>query len=342
MKILIKEEQLKLIEQIQKTNPNIFVIPNNWRKVKAFDYKDKPVTLYYDNKTGEFHLKDIVTKNTRQLPKEEYRDVSSTLKPSTSGNYLNDLKRNFEKTNKLNGDYQEVNKDKVLDKNPYEKNPNTPKTTNSVKPKSINPNAPKTNNAVKPNAVNAVKRNPEEQRWVGIWEKFLVKYLGFTGGDKDNLTSDIDEAVYKFITKNRKLYEKNANIKNANLEKLMTDGKKGKVHDSFLPPFYYKTDKFPIYFYQKSDKIMEIQKKLGVKQTGIFLNQTESAIVKTIKVKNSQGYNIKYDRNTGITEQIYKTIMSPDIETPNLMLKKLEPSKTTPYISSIDTDTNKY
>jgi len=327
MKILIKEEQLKLIEQIQKANPNILVKPNNWSKVKAFTYKNKPVTLYYDNKTGEFHLNDIGTKNTRQLPKEEYRDVSFTLKPSTSGNYLNDLKRNFEKTNKLNGDYQEVNKEKVYDKNPYEKNPNAPKTNNPV-------------NTVKPNNVSAVKTDPKEQRWVGIWEKFLVKYVRFSGGDKDNLTSDIDKAVYKFISENKKLYQKNIYIKNPNLEKLMTDGKKGKVHDSFLPPYYYNTDTFPIYFYQKSNKIMEIQKKLGVKQTGIFLNQTESAIVKKIKVKNGQGYNIKYDRNTGITQEIYDAIMlennnkipysnssQTSIATKNL--SKLEPFKTT-------------
>jgi hypothetical protein len=85
---------------------------------------------------------------------------------------------------------------------------------------------------------------------------------------------------------------------------------------------------------------MEIQKKLGVKQTGIFLNQTESAIVKKIKVKNGQGYNIKYDRNTGITQEIYDAIMlennnkipysnssQTSIATKNL--SKLEPFKTT-------------
>jgi hypothetical protein len=64
---------------------------------------------------------------------------------------------------------------------------------------------------------------------------------------------------------------------------------------------------------------MEIQKKLGVKQTGIFLNQTESAIVKNIKK-----YNIKYDRNTGITEDIYNAIMS-------------ENNNKIPYSSSIQT-----
>jgi hypothetical protein len=297
MKILIKEEQLKLIEQIQKTNPNIFIKPNNWRKVKPFLYNNKPVTLYYDNKTGEFHLNDIGTKNTRQLPKEEYRDVSFTLKPSTSGNYLNDLKRNFETTNKLNGDYQGVNKEKVYDKTPYEKNPNAPKTNNPVKPNPVS--------AVKPNQVGTVKRNPEEQRWVGIWEKFLVKYVGFKGGDKDNLTSDIDKAVYKFISENKKLYQKNIYINNINLQKLMTDGKKGPVHDSFLPPYYYNTDTFPIYFYQRSSIIKEIQKKLGVKQTGIFLFQTESAVI-----KNSKNYNITYDRKNGITKDIYDAIMS--------------------------------
>jgi hypothetical protein len=232
----------------------------------------------------------------------------------------------------LLGDYQGVNKEKVYDKTPYEKNPNAPKTNNPVKPNPVS--------AVKPNQVGAVKTDPKEQRWVGIWEKFLVKYVGFTGGDKDNLTSDIDKAVYKFISQNNKLYTKNKNIKLSNLEKLMTDGKKGPVHDSFLPPYYYNTEKLPIYFYQKSNIIKEIQKKLGVKQTGIFLNQTESAIVKRIKVKNGQGYNIKYDRRNGITKDIYDAIMSENnnkipysnssqtsIATKNL--SKLEPFKTT-------------
>jgi hypothetical protein len=315
MKILIREEQLKLIEQIQKTNPNILIKPDNWTKIEPFTYKNKPVTLYYDNKTGEFHLNDIGTKNTRQLPKGEYRDVSSALRPFKP-NYLNVLKRNFETTNKLNGnDNSKLNAEKVLDKNPYEKNPNAPKTNNTVKP-----------NPVKPNQVGAVKTDPKEQRWVGIWEKFLVKYVRFTGGDKDNLTSDIDKAVYKFISQNNKLYTKNKNSKLGNLEKLMTDGKKGPVHDSFLPPYYYNTEKLPIYFYQKSNIIKEIQKKLGVKQTGIFLNQTESAIVKRIKVKNGQGYNIKYDRRNGITQEIYSAIMSGDVKN-NIDTPLLTPSK---------------
>jgi hypothetical protein len=327
MKILIREEQLKLIEQIQNANPNLFITPNNWKKVdKSFDYKNKPFTLYYNNINGEFYLNEIGTKNTRQLPKSEYRDVGSALKPFGT-NYLYVLKRNFEKTNKLNGDYQEVKKDKVYDKNPYEKNPNAPKTNYPVKPNPVS--------AVKPNQVGAVKRNPEEQRWVGIWEKFLVKYVGFKGGDKDNLTSDIDKKVYDFINTNRHLYKKNTNIKLGNLKKLMTDGKKGKVHDSFLPPYYYDTDTFPIYFYQKSKIIKEIQKKLGVKQTGIFLTQTESAVI-----KNSKKYNITYDRNTGITKDIYDAIMlennnkipysnssQTSIATKNL--SKLEPSATT-------------
>jgi len=297
MKILIREEQLKLIEQLQRTNPNIFIKPDNWTKIEAFTYKNKPVTLYYNNKTGEYHLNDIGTKNTRQLPKSEYGDVGSATRKD-----LNKFKSQLQKT-----------------KNPVSPNPVSP-------------------NPVKPNPVSAVKTNPEEQRWVGIWEKFLVKYVSFTGGDKDNLTGDIDNAVYKFISQNKKLYTKNKNINLGNLQKLMTDGKKGPVHDSFLPPYYYNTDTFPIYFYQKSNKIMEIQKKLGVKQTGIFLNQTERAILKKITDKNKQGYNIKYDRKTGITEQIYQTIMSPDIDAPNLILKnlnkqpKLVPSNATPNL----------
>jgi hypothetical protein len=312
MKILIKEEQLKLIEQIQKANQNIFKNPNNWSRVKSFEYKNKPVTLYYDNETDEFHLNDIGTKNTRQLLKSEYRDVSSVLSPFNV-NYLMNWKRDYKLTNRLNGnDNSKLNAEKVLDKNPYEINPNASKTSNPVKPKPVSTVKPNQVGAVKPNQVGTVKRNPEEQRWVGIWEKFLVKYVGFTGGDKDNLTSDIDKAVYKFISQNNKLYTKNKNIKLGNLEKLMTDGKKGPVHDSFLPPYYYNTDTFPIYFYQKSNIIKEIQKKLGVKQTGIFLNQTESAIVKRIKVKNGQGYNIKYDRRNGITQEIYDAIMSGD------------------------------
>lgn len=196
-------------------------------------------------------------------------------------------------------------------------------TNNPIKPKSINQNVPKTNKPIKANPISAVKTDPKEQRWVGIWEKFLVKYVGYNGGDKDNLTNDIDKAVYKFISQNKKLYQKNKNINLGNLEKLMTDGKKGPVHYSFLPPFYYKTDTFPIYFYQKSDKIKEIQAKLGVKQTGIFLNQTESAIV-----KNSKKYNITYSRKNGITKEIYDAIMKVN----NI------PSD----INSLNTDINNY
>jgi hypothetical protein len=151
MKILIKEEQLKLIEQTQKANPNILVKPNNWSKVKAFTYKNKPVTLYYDNKTGEFHLNDIGTKNTRQLPKSEYGDVGSELKPMST-NYLMKWKKDFELTNRLNGnDNSKLNAEKVLDKNPYEKNPNASKTSNPVKPNPVS--------AVKPKPVSAVKSN---------------------------------------------------------------------------------------------------------------------------------------------------------------------------------------
>jgi hypothetical protein len=309
MKILIKEEQLKLIEQIKGK----LEIPSGYMKVSN---KEGFIEL-----GGGFGMNCYLYYNP-----EDYEFYHIGIGPDGNTRVVKAIGDMYDISN-IYDNRTKTNAEDIKNQTIYKKTGKLPIIKNSpVKPKSINPNAPKTNNAVKPNAVSAVKRNPEEQRWVGIWEKFLVKYLGFTGGDKDNLTSDIDNAVYKFITKNRKLYEKNANIKNANLEKLMTDGKKGKVHDSFLPPFYYKTDKFPIYFYQKSDKIMEIQKKLGVKQTGIFLNQTESAIVKRIKVKNSQGYNIKYDRNTGITQEIYNAIMSGDkkneIGTPKLIPTK--------------------
>ena len=335
MKILIREEQLKLIEQTQKARPNLFEKPKNWKKInKPFYYKNKPVTLYYDNETGEFHLNDVGTKNTKQLLKSEYSDVGSELRPMST-NYLMKLKRDYELTNKLNGnDNSKLNAEKVLDKNPYEKNPNTPKTSNPVKPNPVSGVKPNPVSAVKPNPVSGVKTNPEEQRWVGIWEKFLVKYVRFSGGDKDNLTSDIDKAVYKFISENKKLYQKNIYINNPKLEKLMTDGKKGKVHDSFLPPFYYNTDTFPIYFYQKSNKIMEIQKKLGVKQTGIFLNQTESAVI-----KNSKKYNITYDRKNGITKDIYDAIMSENNNKIPYSNSSQTSIATKNYRIDIDTDT---
>jgi hypothetical protein len=292
MKILIKEEQLKLIEQIQGKLeiPRGFINVSNKEGVY---YLAKGVAmkcyLYFNPTDKRFYHIGLGPNSTRV-------EKASTNMSDISEIYNNDTEK---KAQKIFNDYEQYSivKPKTI-------NPNAPKTTNPVKPKSINPNAPKTNNPVKPNPVSAVKRNPEEQRWVGIWEKFLVKYVDFTGGDKDNLTSDIDKAVYKFISQNNKLYTKNKNIKLGNLEKLMTDGKKGPVHDSFLPPYYYNTDTFPIYFYQKSNKIKDIQKKLGVKQTGIFLNQTESAVI-----KNSKKYNIKYDRKNGITEDIYDAIM---------------------------------
>ena len=276
-------EEIKLIEQEQKRNPNLFVPPTNWVKIKPFSYKNKSVTLYYNYNDGEFYLNTIGSKETRIVSKDEYYDINNLIKKS-----LSKIKDNLELTKNLNNKYKKLNNNNTSNKVSDIKTNNIPNKVSNVKPKQVN----------------NVKTDPKEQRWVGIWEKFLVKYVGYNGGDKDNLTNDIDKAVYKFISQNKKLYQKNTNINLGNLEKLMTDGKKGPVHYSFLPPFYYKTDTFPIYFYQKSDKIKEIQAKLGVKQTGIFLNQTESAIV-----KNSKKYNITYSRKNGITKEIYDAIM---------------------------------
>lgn len=295
-------EEIKLIEQEQKRNPNLFVPPKNWVKIQPFSYKNKSVTLYYNYNDGEFYLNTIGSKETRIVSKDEYYDINNLIKKS-----LSKIKDNLELTKNLNNKYKKLN------------NNNTPNKVSDIKTNNI----PNKVSDVKPKQVNNVKTDPKEQRWVGIWEKFLVKYVGYNGGDKDNLTNDIDKAVYKFISQNKKLYQKNTNINLGNLEKLMTDGKKGPVHDSFLPPFYYNTDTFPIYFYQKSNKIKEIQAKLGVKQTGIFLNQTESAIV-----KNSKKYNITYSRKNGITKEIYDAIMKVN----NI------PSD----INSLNTDINNY
>jgi hypothetical protein len=334
MKILIREEQLKLIEQIEKR----LKIPPGYEKVSNTQGvynlgKDIAMNcyLYFNPKDKSFyHIGLAPDYSTRiiKLSKDMY-DIGKFNDNNTKKKLekiMYDIGNIYD--DKTKGNAQEfIQQYEEYSIEGLDKKPNASKTSNPVKPKPVS--------TVKPNQVGAVKTDPKEQRWVGIWEKFLVKYVGFTGGDKDNLTSDIDKAVYKFISQNNKLYTKNKNIKLGNLEKLMTDGKKGPVHDSFLPPYYYNTEKLPIYFYQKSNIIKVIQKKLGVKQTGIFLNQTESAIVKRIKVKNGQGYNIKYDRRNGITQEIYDAIMSGDVKIVNGETPELIPTKQNTYLEPV-------
>jgi hypothetical protein len=184
-------------------------------------------------------------------------------------------------------------------------NGNKPNT--QVKPANGN----KPNTQVKPavggklsNKNPVITQNSAEMRWVGIWEKFLTKYEGFTGGDKTNNTKSIDIAVYNFISSNMRLYQNNKNIDKRHL---LIDGKYGPVHASFLPPYYTTNNNFPIYFYQKSDKIKQLQKVLRVKVTGIFLTLTERAVIKHLTATNS---NLKYYRGGGITEEIFNYIVS--------------------------------
>ena len=165
------------------------------------------------------------------------------------------------------------------------------------------------------------KTNPKEQQWLGIWEKFLVKYYGFTGGDTTNKTTLLDKKVYEFIVKNKHLYNKNKNLNKLNL---LIDGIFGSVHESFMPPYYTTNETFPIYFYQKSNVIKNIQKKLGVKQTSIFLTLTENAIIKRLNFKKTQGYNATYNRKTGVTKEIYDVIMSQDTKNLNVDVKPIE------------------
>jgi hypothetical protein len=165
------------------------------------------------------------------------------------------------------------------------------------------------------------KTNPKEQQWLGIWEKFLVKYYGFTGGDTTNKTTLLDKKVYEFIVKNKHLYNKNKNLNKLNL---LIDGIFGSVHESFMPPYYTVNNTFPIYFYQKSNVIKKIQEKLGVKQTSIFLTLTENAIIKRLNFKKTQGYNVTYNRKTGVTKEIYDVIMSQDTKNLNVDVKPIE------------------
>jgi hypothetical protein len=167
------------------------------------------------------------------------------------------------------------------------------------------------------------KTNPKEQQWLGIWEKFLVKYYGFTGGDTTNKTTLLDKKVYEFIVKNKHLYNKNKNLNKLNL---LIDGIFGSVHESFIPPYYTVNNTFPIYFYQKSNVIKNIQKKLGIKQTGVFLTLTENAIIKRLNFKKTpeQGFNVTYNRKTGVTKEIYDVIMSQDTKNLNTDVKPIE------------------
>jgi hypothetical protein len=152
------------------------------------------------------------------------------------------------------------------------------------------------------------KTNPKEQQWLGTWKKFLVKYYGFKGDD-----TTIGKKVYEFIVKNKHLYNKNKNLNKLNL---LNGGVFGSVHESFMPPYYTTNETFPIYFYQKSNVIKNIQIKLGVKQTGYFLTLTENAIIKRLNFKKTQGYNVTYNRKTGVTKEIYDMIMSQDTTAP--------------------------
>ena len=148
------------------------------------------------------------------------------------------------------------------------------------------------------------QNNTKEQQWLGTWKKFLVKYYGFKGDD-----TTIGKKVYEFIVSNKYLYNKNKNLNKLNL---LNGGVFGPEHESFMPPYYTTNETFPIYFYQKSNVIKNIQKKLGVRQTGYFLTLTENAIIKRLNFKKTQGNNVTYNRKTGVTKEIYDVIMSQD------------------------------
>lgn len=316
MKIILTEKQNEALNELIK-NPNLFVMPDNWKKIKPFEYNNEPVTLYFNNDNNEFYLNTIGTKKTRVVPDSEYMNVGSALQPMSS-NLLNKMKSKYTELNNVNSE-------------PITK-PSTPQQTS--KEPIVNPSiAPKKSGIITTTDLkkyNTPNVDQKEQKWVGLWEKFLTKYVGFSGGDKTNSTSTIDNAVFNFINTHKNLYAMNKNVNSPQLKTLMTDGKKGIVHYSFLPPFYIKTNTLPIYFYQKSDKVMEMQKKMGVKATGIFLNQTESALIKRLafKATEGQGYNVKYNRRTGITDEIYKVIMSNDTKNdlgnPQMINKKGE------------------
>jgi hypothetical protein len=194
----------------------------------------------------------------------------------------------------------------------------------TIKQPSASNQPPVTNQPPASNQPSATNQpNPKEQQWLGIWEKFLVKYYGFTGGDTTNKTTLLDKKVYEFIVKNKHLYNKNKNLNKLNL---LIDGIFGSVHESFMPPYYTINDTFPIYFYQKSNVIKNIQKKLGVKQTGNFLTLTENAIIKRLNFKKTpeQGFNVTYNRKTGVTKEIYDVIMSQDTKNLNVDVKPIE------------------
>jgi hypothetical protein len=157
-------------------------------------------------------------------------------------------------------------------------------------------------------APDSKQNNTKEQQWLGTWKKFLVKYYGFKGDD-----TTIGKKVYEFIANNKYLYNKNKNLNKLNL---LNGGVFGPVHESFMPPYYTTNETFPIYFYQKSNVIKNIQIKLGVKQTGYFLTLTENAIIKRLNFKKTQGYNVTYNRKTGVTKEIYDVIMSQDTTAP--------------------------
>ena len=310
MKIILTEKQIKhllnehlLNEQYEKTQEELKRI-KPLKKISNYDgfyYWSKGMGAYvnlYIGKDNKFYSVDI----------NDPDKVWLTPHDSIENMYNTDVLILADKELRSRGINPVDNK-----KTPNNKTTPVNKTLNN-KTTPVN----KTSNNKTP-AIN--KTNPKEQQWLGIWEKFLVKYYGFTGGDTTNKTTLLDKKVYEFIVKNKHLYNKNKNLNKLNL---LIDGIFGSVHESFMPPYYTVNNTFPIYFYQKSNIIKNIQKKLGIKQTSIFLTLTENAIIKRLNFKKTQGYNVTYNRKTGVTKEIYDVIMSQDTKNLNVDVKPIE------------------
>ena len=142
--------------------------------------------------------------------------------------------------------------------------------------------------------------NTNNEKWLSTWKNFISKYV--------NKNINVDKnIIFKFIENNKKLFKINL----SNKEKV-------------YPPYFYQTKNFPIFLYQKSPLVKEIQKKMNMVETGIFLFKTEKALIKRLNFKNTdgQGYNVKYNRQIGITKEIFDVIMSQDDK--NLSVNKPE------------------
>ena len=83
-------------------------------------------------------------------------------------------------------------------------------------------------------SVSSTSGDPES--WTRSWEKFLSG-KGLIDDSKPSYSVDeIDDLVYDYVKNNPSEFNDNPFLKERNLSETLTDGKFGKIHNSFIPP----------------------------------------------------------------------------------------------------------